>query len=391
MQTDDLRLVLRSHMPQLDALRGFAILWVILHNVSFDGIGPAQGPIMAAIYLLGNTGWIGVQLFFVLSGFLITGILLDGRGTTHHFRNFYARRTLRIFPLYYGFLLLVFVILPWTGLVSWLDSTPVERFWYWSYLTNWGMVFEKHVTFPHLWSLAIEEQYYLLWPLLAFVLSKRTLAYICLALIVSAPLCRAYLMFHFDVNFSTDAMYTFTVARWDALAIGSLLALSVRSERAFTYIQRYLPRVFVLLSVLLLAQIGVMRNFSATHYQGIVNQTTIALWFAMLILISIVSWRNPLDRIRPVFSNGFLRWIGKYSYAIYIFHFPAKMFWYHYFGTAEIPNAPWRQVGVVLYNFIGISGIATVVAYVSWHVLEHPFLKLKRYFVVVRKPAITPN
>ncbi|MEJ2361078.1 MAG: acyltransferase family protein [Gammaproteobacteria bacterium] len=106
MQTKVLRQSLRSHMPQLDGVRGIAILWVILHNAALDNVGPSQSLLMSVIDMLGNMGWVGVQLFFVLSGFLITGILLDGRGATNQFRHFYARRTLRIFPLYYGFLCL---------------------------------------------------------------------------------------------------------------------------------------------------------------------------------------------------------------------------------------------------------------------------------------------
>ena len=387
MHADDLRQAIRSHMPQLDALRGIAILWVILHNAALDGIGHAQGPVMALVSLIGNMGWVGVQLFFVLSGFLITGILLDGRGATNQFRNFYARRTLRIFPLYYGFLLLAFVILPWSGLVTWPDSTHIEKVLYWSYLTNWGLLFGNHATFPHLWSLAIEEQYYLLWPLLVIFLRKRTLAYVCLALIVTALLSRAFMVFHFDPEFSSHAMYTFTIARWDALAVGSLLALSVRSERAVTYLQRYFTRAFVVLTVVLIAQIGAFRNFAPSNVVGIFNQTTIALWFAMLVLISIVPWRNHLDLLRPAFANKFLRWVGKYSYAIYLFHVPTKMFWFGHFALAVPPNAPWHQLGVAIYNFVGITAIATAAAYLSWHVLEQPFLKLKRHFVLRRAPA----
>jgi peptidoglycan/LPS O-acetylase OafA/YrhL len=262
MHADDLRQAIHSHMPQLDALRGIAILWVIFHNAARDGTGDARNLVMGVVDLFANMGWAGVQLFFVLSGFLITGILLDGRGATNQFRNFYARRTLRIFPVYYAFLLLAFVILPWAGLITWSDTIHLERVWDWTYLVNWVLPFDKDASFPHLWSLAVEEQYYLLWPLFVVFLRERTLAYVCLALVISAILSRAFLVFHYDTEFANHAMYFFTFARWDTLAIGSLLALLVRSDTAVPYLQRYFTPTFVALSIALLLQISVERNFS---------------------------------------------------------------------------------------------------------------------------------
>ncbi|MEJ2392759.1 MAG: acyltransferase [Gammaproteobacteria bacterium] len=384
MQTKVLRQSLRSHMPQLDGVRGIAILWVILHNAALDNVGPSQSPLMSVIDLLGQMGWVGVQLFFVLSGFLITGILLDGRGATNQFRHFYARRTLRIFPLYYGFLCLAFVILPWSGLVHWSQQEYDITVFYWSYLANWAQPFSQHNVFPHLWSLAIEEQYYLLWPLLVVFLRKRSLVYVCLGLIVTAILGRAYLVFNFEPSFSSRAMYTFTFARWDALAIGSLLAVLVRSEAALPYIKRYFSRSFVILGGLLLLEIAVLRNFEPSHIPGIFNQTSIALWFALLVLLSIVPWQNRLDRLRPLFSSRLLRTVGKYSYAMYLFHFPGKMIWFRYFAIPVQPDSPWQQLGVAAYNFIGLSLFVGAAAFISWHLWEVHFLKLKRRFVLQR-------
>ena len=382
MNADELRQTIHSRMPQLDALRGIAILWVILHNAALNGVGHAQSKLLEVLFLIGNMGWIGVQLFFVLSGFLITGILLDGRGSDNQFRIFYIRRTLRIFPLYYGFLFLAFVIFPWAGLVSWPDSTQTEKLLYWSYLTNWGLPFEHSAVFPHLWSLAIEEQYYLLWPLLVVFLSKRVLTYVCYGLVITAVLSRAYLVWNFDPEFADHAMYTFSIARWDALAIGSLMAILVRSDTALAYLQRHFTGGFVVLSLLLLTQTVVFRSFAAIGVNGIINQTTIAFWSAMLILLSIVSWNNSFDRLRPIFANGFLSWIGKYSYAIYIFHVPAKMIWFNYVAVTVPHNSPWIQFGAIVYNLVGITLLSTAAARISWIVLERPFLELKRRFVL---------
>jgi peptidoglycan/LPS O-acetylase OafA/YrhL len=101
-----------------------------------------------------------------------------------------------------------------------------------------------------------------------------------------------------------------------------------------------------------------------------------------------VPWRNQLDNLRPAFTNPILRWVGKYSYAIYIFHFPIKHIWFHYFALTVPPNAPWYRLGVVSYNFVGITAIAIVAAYISWYLIEQPFLTLKRYFVLKQTPRV---
>lgn len=373
-------------MPQLDGLRGIAILWVILHNAALDNIGHSQSLLMDFLVLFGDSGWVGVQLFFVLSGFLITGILLNARHASNPFRTFYARRTLRIFPVYYAFLFLALIVLPGMGVLHW--HNPHEQSWlYWLYLSNWGALFHQDASFPHLWSLAIEEQYYLLWPMLVIFLRKRTLALICLGLIFSAPLFRAWLVMHYDAEFAAQAMYTFTFARWDALAFGSLLALCLRSDRCLAWLQSYAARGFVVLGVGLLVQTAVLRNFTSQGVAGIFNQSTIALWFALLILVSLVPWQTPLARVRGFFRNGFLRWLGKYSYAIYLFHVPVKMFWFSHLAIAVKPDSPWQQLAVLAYNVVGISAIATLAAYLSWHLWEKHFLQLKRRFVL-NKPAV---
>src|SRR5919112_3639916 len=151
-----------THVPVLDGVRGLAILLVLFRHTSrWMHAEPGAG---SAVYAMLSSGWVGVDLFFVLSGFLITGILVDSRGGEHYFRNFYVRRALRIFPLYYGFLAVVFLVLPQFygyegGKFGTLqDNQP----WYWGYLVNVLVAARGTDQTPlnttHLWSLAVEEQ-----------------------------------------------------------------------------------------------------------------------------------------------------------------------------------------------------------------------------------------
>ena len=150
-----------SHIPGLDGLRGVAILLVLVHMLNVLEI--EHGMPAWVFGRISQIGWTGVQLFFVLSGFLITGILLDTQRSKNYFPAFYGRRTLRIFPLYFSVLTIAFVILPWLGSVP--PAVAADRphqIWLWTYLSNWAAIFDQgSKAFPHFWSLAVEEQFYL--------------------------------------------------------------------------------------------------------------------------------------------------------------------------------------------------------------------------------------
>ncbi|MEY8878492.1 MAG: acyltransferase family protein, partial [Leptothrix sp. (in: b-proteobacteria)] len=210
---------LPHHLPSLDGLRGLAIVLVLLHN--FDVLDLA-GPHSLAAALLKEVfflGWIGVQLFFVLSGFLITRGLLATQQSDHYFSHFMLKRALRIFPLYYLALGLFTLLLPKLGLIA----PPADpTWWLWVYLANWSI--PLHLggeSMPHFWSLAVEEQFYLLWPLLLWRLRLRQVAWLCLALMLLSPLLRWLLMSDGE---PPEALYEFTVCRMDALAAGAALA-----------------------------------------------------------------------------------------------------------------------------------------------------------------------
>jgi len=156
-------------MPALDGLRALSILWVVIHNTDLLDVPSGWARLPVAVI---HDGWAGVTLFFVLSGFLITGNLLDTRGSQNYFSNFYARRSLRILPLYYGTLVLFFVVLPMLGAMPDALTTTAHRQWsLWLFVSNWTDPSNGGVLgFLHFWSLAIEEQFYLVWPLIVLFL-----------------------------------------------------------------------------------------------------------------------------------------------------------------------------------------------------------------------------
>jgi peptidoglycan/LPS O-acetylase OafA/YrhL len=237
---------LSSHerLPVLDGIRGIAILPVIVyHTVLHGGFDPTT-KVDRAFVRLSLFGWCGVDLFFVLSGFLITGILYDTRGSVGYFKNFYTRRVLRIFPLYYGFLVLFFLVLFFLVLPFLLPqndglcSVRKEQVWYWTYLVNIAIAYRgwpSDLIIAHFWSLAVEEQFYLFWPLVVFLFPRRTLMSLCCLMIGGGLVLRIVVrMLGYHV-----AASVLTVCRMDELAIGGLLALSARDPCIFPELLRW--------------------------------------------------------------------------------------------------------------------------------------------------------
>ena len=167
----------QRHLPALDGIRGLAVLWVIAHNTTDQLGAPDSGPFHLLALLL-NPGWIGVQIFFALSGFLITGGLLDTQKATNYLGSFYARRALRIMPLYFLVLFSLLVLMPaLVEIPARLQSTVQHQSWLWLFVSNWAPtgITGDFYGFGHFWSLAIEEQFYLLWPLVVFRQTPRRL------------------------------------------------------------------------------------------------------------------------------------------------------------------------------------------------------------------------
>lgn len=223
-------------------------------------------------------GWCGVDLFFVLSGFLITGILIDTKETAHAFRNFYARRILRIFPLYYLTLAVYFHVLPAAArlLSGFHRFQRTEELWYWLYVCNWSpSIGTAHALLTHLWSLSIEEQFYLFWPLLVFTLSRRSVGRLCAAVIVLTPCLRlGYLL---TVVGGGSLLYRITLFRIDTLAFGALCALLVRDPGRLRLAMQARPILLAAAGIGLAASIAIGGTSSYLPPMNVIGFTSLAL------------------------------------------------------------------------------------------------------------------
>lgn len=373
-------------MPALDGLRGLAILLVIAHNVQLLDTPDMHGAVKLAQYLM-NVGWIGVQLFFVLSGFLITGILLDNLHKPHALRNFMARRALRIFPLYYGVLLLIFVILPAIGAQPAIYAADAPyQVWMWTYLVNWTSPLNiGHGSLPHFWSLAVEEQFYLVWPLLVIALrTPARIAWLCALTAVGSLACRAWLLQSGSVP--VEAVYEWTICRIDALAMGALAACLWRMEGASSWLARHRVQLAWATLAVVAATFLWTKGFPRHSPRGMtIGYTVLALAFTVWVYLSAVPHPAPEGHtaaptwMQRCLSFAPLRSVGKYSYGMYVFHKPL-----HDLFSARVLRALHDQpAGHILdatLHIIGLSAVAYVVAWLSYHLYEQHFLNLKARF-----------
>lgn len=387
----------RTHLPGLDGLRGVAILVVLLHH--FTPAADGGTALTRGLLTVIHTGWIGVDLFFVLSGFLITGILLDTRDRPGYFRNFYARRTLRIAPIYYGTLAVIFGLLPllaWLGVRSdtaaWLfgkvgpeiRDLADQQHWLWLYLTNvriategarWGVV-------NHFWSLAVEEHFYLVWPIVVYFVSQRALGWVCLGCIGFALGLRVVLI---AAGVDPLVCYVLTPCRIDSLAFGALLAVLLRSEVA-SQLPRLAIQVALGSSILLAVIAGGYGRFDRDDpLTSMVGYTLLAALFAAITLAA----ANACCGSSParVLCSAPLRSLGKYSYGIYVLHHflqtPIKKLFPHRMLTEWTGSYLWA---IVLHAAIAIA-ISFVVAWIVYHAFEKHFLRLKSRFESGPAPA----
>lgn len=364
------------HYKVLDGFRGLAILLVFAYH-AFHSTHLSSFP-ARALEWFGGGGWMGVDLFFVLSGFLITGILIASVGLPRYFRNFYIRRSLRIFPLFYGVLLLLFALTPvlhleWhRGHLAYLVYCQnIEVF-----LSPIGI---EHVlpsiNLSHLWSLAVEEQYYLLWPVTIWLIrDERKIMRLCLLLVLASLVLRLVLLIALPSEVAWGWAYKMLPTHWDGLLLGSWLAMARRRWSVDELVRRTRWPVVVSLGILAVVVASTRTLDYHTNPMAAIGYPAIAVIFTGLLLrcLAAGSWEFHF------FSLGFLRFMGRYSYGFYVYHL--------LFSPMMTPGLYWLEVklhsrlgGAALYILLWFAG-SIAVAVLSYKYFETPFLNLKDRF-----------
>lgn len=376
----------KQFYPALDGLRACAVLMVF-----------AQHYVLSLLPNAWQWGWAGVDVFFVLSGFLITGILFDTRDSEHRLRNFYIRRTLRIFPLYYAVLLVLFCLTPlmhWGWNITWLLwplylMNFVRFVFFHRFVQTHGMLEDlgSPLTFlhrpiwlfpGHFWSLSVEEQFYLAWPLVVFkVLDRRRLINICAAVVIALPIVRLLCLLWIPADvLKMEFFYRFTPLRVDSLLLGGLLALVIRGpeKRIAEVIAPWLASICAFILVALpIVQSTVLRG---QNQGGTTSPFMETLGFTVIDLLAACSILFCLHVGSPLFNlltTSPLRKLGKVSYGFYVFHNIPHAFY--------ISLAIWlgrnNPIAITLLD-ISIGFAATLaLALLSYRFLETPFLRLK--------------
>ena len=375
-------------VPALDGVRGLAILMVLGIHFLYAKIFPQPPPSIYSITHVLQFGWMGVDLFFVLSGFLITGILVDTKPSSNFFRSFYVRRILRIFPLYYLVMFTALVTLPIQRRVAWLaPAIPDQTSWisFLLYFDNWWMPITGIFSTGYLglfWSLAVEEQVYLFIPLLVFWLKPKSLVRVFVALCFVVLLLRLCIELKMPGS-SFDFMST--IPRMDSLLWGGLGALVVRSADVWNRYQSKLPYIALFCTASVLVIDFPLHDFySRGFYTQSIGFTLIAIGFtALLLLVYSSSLRaGYLDR---TFQFSPLRSIGRYSYGMYVLH-PYVLILF-----ARVFSNRGQRYSLITASAIYFLFNATcfLVAVLSFHGYEKHFLRLKKHFEpTTGKPAL---
>ncbi|QDU79492.1 O-acetyltransferase OatA [Polystyrenella longa] len=360
-----------QHMIQLDGLRALAVIAVFYAHFKNQETG--------AEYF--QWGWAGVHLFFVLSGFLITRILLECREKVAQsqtslwftFKNFYIRRFLRIFPIYYLFLLVIFIGMP---------KIREDIWWYLTYLQNIKFAMDNQFVVGHIWTLAVEEQFYLVWPFLILWLPKRALLPAMILAVAIGPLSRIYFT---ATGWSTFSTMVLTPCNLDTLAMGSILAwlTTYKTPDQVASICRKILFAGIPLGIYYLYAQNTGETRISRDAQPLSELTyfvladlAAALIFTWVIYRTSIGFRGPLGML---LSCKPMTYLGKISYGLYV---------YHYHVHAALERKLFPRLGIELpeseiIKLLVYGGAATIVASLSWHFFEKPLNNMKRHFPYV--------
>ena len=349
---------------ELDGLRGVAVLLVLLAH--YFGEVPSGWSFLAL-------GWLGVDVFFVLSGFLIAGILLDHRGAANYFSTFYIRRSCRIFPIYFVFIpiLVLFLSSLWARGHAWMEE-PLPFAAYLSYTQNFAIAWLNRtggLALLPTWTLAIEEQFYMLLPLMVYFVPRKRLLPICLGLIAVSPILRSMILYQYGSHLSVHVLLP---CRWDSLFLGVTAAIVLRDsklkKRALEGGGRCLKSIWVA-GYAFLPLVILVEQSSEIPLRMSIAITLMAMGTAAYILLVV----TQMTSVRWLRSST-LRFFGSISYGLYLVHQPVLVLMHGFLlGTSpDIATVP--QLGVTILAMLASVGIA----WASWTYFESRFVRYGR-------------
>jgi peptidoglycan/LPS O-acetylase OafA/YrhL len=394
-------------LQSLDGLRALAIILVFFHHMQSDHFPVLNRPTFFIKSYIAQ-GWIGVDLFFVLSGFLITGILLDTREASNYFTGFYARRVLRIFPLYY--LVLTGIIVTSQILtkahaqsapeIAALVPLPEDRWVYFCYLTNWTRFWKAHwdsnfsSILAHFWSLAVEEQFYFFWPFIVWMVRPPTIPWIAGIVAGLSALIRLAWVAHAGLQIVPTQLLEIqlaTICRLDALFIGALCACFFRDPNLMLRIRKWLPWIaslgvgsfFLTYSGMLFfpPRNGLSVEDATRVFMLCGGYTLLALGFGALVLLAAYT-EIKSTLMQKVLKSRWLAPIGIYSYGIYVFHVPIL-------GAGDVYVFPKLAKGASTARqlvftqcayIIVLTAVTFAISALSYEFFEKKVLRFKRYF-----------
>lgn len=354
-----------KYYKNLDGIRAIAALMVMVFHF-FSSIELISTPLLFTLKKISVFGQTGVTLFFVLSGFLITRILISTKDNTGYFKNFYYRRMLRIFPLYYLFLIIFYFVYP---LIFNTDYTPFkEQIYFYTYLQNFSLTFNWGANEPnHFWSLAVEEHFYLFWPLVIYLFSQKNLFRIIILIIVGSFALRILMLMQ------GLGVYYFTFTRFDSLAIGALLALL---EVRQVFIKSNANK-FLYLTIGILFPTVILWTFVSGGANIIIQVIKyLLLSFTYFALIGYVLSIQSKHFLNSILESKFFSYTGKISYGLYV---------YHPFAFALSETFLYSRN--IIFNFLIAFLLAYCLSAISFHLFESKFLKLKKHFEFSEKKS----
>ncbi len=370
-----------ARVPELDGLRGLAILAVLaFHGFNMMPVGAVDRVVAAMVTL----GWCGVDLFFVLSGYLITGILLRAKGKPGYAWNFYGRRFLRIFPPYYLFLAFFFFIWAPTLMRHYpaIEDLMIHQAWNWVFLGNFHQMWHRasptseHLN--HLWSLAIEEQFYLVWPWIVRALPPERLKRACVAIVIGAFSLRVLSVC--GSGWELGAIYLATPMRMDGLAIGSWIAVS-HAQGANLSQWKFAASKILGISVAVVSLAVWINGSQILFSPAMATYGLSALQFAFGAALVLSLGGDPCGIWRSILAWSGLRVWGRYSYTIYIWHWPLLL-WLASHGWSAVEVGALlggALIGQMAY-YLGCGCLCLGLGWVSWRIYEEPILRLRRFF-----------